>query len=514
MVQSKQLYVNTERERKSLIQNGRDGRSRPGEGNRIRTEREEAMRKMTLPQKKKDVICMLWIAICFSLTSGVYLSWLYRLIDLAGSGPADWISMVAGYLLQAAGTGIVMLLLRRNPAGDLRRLIPVSVFLLIVAAFPAILSGDRSVVIVSGLAVNCLSGVISGCYLWVLAVHTGKERRGIAFGAGYGISSIAVFLLSLVGKGGFLRNRHVLLIYILFAAAAAAAAEYFLSGKVRDGEEASPDERETDAGINTSGKALPARILPAKELLFVLLTVFLISLVKNLGFGFPSSDIMIGLSPEFARIFYAAGLIAAGFITDRDRRIGAVCTVAALAVPFIMLIVADEPVEATVCWSIDYLFFGFFSVFRVVIFTDLCDADGSVWLAPAGLFAGRLGDVAGTAVCLWAGGHRIFLISVTAAFFIAAVFCFFVLYRILFGETEKRTLTEQERFELFCTQYELSLREREVLRLLVAEKANSAIAGELYISESTVKFHVHNILKKTGCKGRAELLSRYYAAGV
>jgi FixJ family two-component response regulator len=42
----------------------------------------------------------------------------------------------------------------------------------------------------------------------------------------------------------------------------------------------------------------------------------------------------------------------------------------------------------------------------------------------------------------------------------------------------------------------LARRELDVLRLLARGEANSAVAAELVISESTVKFHVVNLLRK------------------
>jgi DNA-binding CsgD family transcriptional regulator len=51
----------------------------------------------------------------------------------------------------------------------------------------------------------------------------------------------------------------------------------------------------------------------------------------------------------------------------------------------------------------------------------------------------------------------------------------------------------------------LTRRERDVLVLLAAGKRNRAIGEELSISENTVKFHVANVLRKTGTVSRAEL---------
>lgn len=51
----------------------------------------------------------------------------------------------------------------------------------------------------------------------------------------------------------------------------------------------------------------------------------------------------------------------------------------------------------------------------------------------------------------------------------------------------------------------LTAREREVLRLVASGARNQAIAEELGISSNTVKFHVSNLLRKTGANTRAEL---------
>lgn len=53
----------------------------------------------------------------------------------------------------------------------------------------------------------------------------------------------------------------------------------------------------------------------------------------------------------------------------------------------------------------------------------------------------------------------------------------------------------------------LTRREREVLELLVDGMDNRAIAGALFISEATVKFHLHNIKSKFGVHSRAALVA-------
>ena len=49
-----------------------------------------------------------------------------------------------------------------------------------------------------------------------------------------------------------------------------------------------------------------------------------------------------------------------------------------------------------------------------------------------------------------------------------------------------------------------------MLWLLLDGRTNSQIATELTISNNTVKYHVRNLLKKTGCKNRTDLVNAYW----
>jgi two-component system, NarL family, response regulator DevR len=60
---------------------------------------------------------------------------------------------------------------------------------------------------------------------------------------------------------------------------------------------------------------------------------------------------------------------------------------------------------------------------------------------------------------------------------------------------------------------ELSRREQQLLALLCAGLTNKEIANQLYLSEHTVKNHVHRILRKTGTADRVELIELYRSRG-
>jgi DNA-binding NarL/FixJ family response regulator len=53
-------------------------------------------------------------------------------------------------------------------------------------------------------------------------------------------------------------------------------------------------------------------------------------------------------------------------------------------------------------------------------------------------------------------------------------------------------------------------REREVIRLVAGGLTNREIGREIFVSESTAKFHVRNVMRKLGVHSRAEVA---YAAG-
>ena len=134
-----------------------------------------------------------------------------------------------------------------------------------------------------------------------------------------------------------------------------------------------------------------------------------------------------------------------------------------------------------------------------------------LFLSGFGLMLGRVGDAFGEMICIALTGRLAVQIAVTAILFAAATVVFFQVYNVLYVPETERVLSEREKFHYFAMEHDLSAREQDMLRLLLEQKTNSEIAGALFISENTVKFHIKNLLQKTGCKNRKELVAAYMA---
>jgi two-component system NarL family response regulator len=71
-----------------------------------------------------------------------------------------------------------------------------------------------------------------------------------------------------------------------------------------------------------------------------------------------------------------------------------------------------------------------------------------------------------------------------------------------------------ERLAARMSSSELTSRELEVLKQIVDGKSNKEIAGELSISEATVKSHINNILSKLGVSDRTQAATRALQRGI
>ena len=409
----------------------------------------------------------------------------------------EFVTLVCSYLVQALGVGMFLACSQRRPALVGARACACFAGLYVLVLVPAMLSRSLVVVLLAGAIINLLCGIVQAFYLSCIAGSVEKNRRGTVFGVGYSMTTLAGWALDKFAGGVLMQG-----VFGLVVCGALAALATLLMLK-------SPAVTTTDQG---SSQPLQGN----NVVLLACLLVVLVSLINNLGYGFPHADVLEGVDLTASRLFYGAGLVVAGIASDRNRAYGMLCCACSLVVPLASLALAGARVPATALWAIGYLLSGFFSVFRVTLLADLSANMGHPELSGAGLMFGRVGDALGTAICLALSPNPIVLISLTCAFFAVTLPLFYVFQQRMEQQADEETAVQespskQELFEGFASCHELSERQQEVLRLMLDGQTNQQIASKLVVSENTVKFHVRNVLKKTGCKNRAELRTAWAA---
>ena len=64
-------------------------------------------------------------------------------------------------------------------------------------------------------------------------------------------------------------------------------------------------------------------------------------------------------------------------------------------------------------------------------------------------------------------------------------------------------------FDLICKEYQITDREKELIKQCLEGKSNLEISTKLFISESTVKQHLQNIFDKMNINNRFELIQQF-----
>ncbi|HHW95563.1 MAG TPA: hypothetical protein GX736_06525 [Mogibacterium sp.] len=442
-------------------------------------------------EENKYLYFIALIGFGFLWTGTAYIVQSYRLLHFLEGETVNLLVCGMYYVCQAFGIGIVSFLFTKHSmiAGD--RILPFWTTIIIVACTAtAVFSTSLSIIIISGLLMNISIGVLSGCYLTRLATDIPQQRRGIVFGAAYAFGSIGTWLLSLPMGTKFLWSSFSFYAVAILAAGSLILLRH-LSCPIK--KENKPEQQAT--GFDNKIIYLAAAVL------------FLLSLQNTLGFSFPLKNTPGNVYIEFTRTFYALGLIIAGLVSDKSRRWGAICCLAALAFPFAALTLGNSVFGESIMWMAAYLFLGFWSAYRILVFSDISAKRGLPGLAVVGLLAGRLGEATGTLGASFLTGIPLVLVS--GIVFALVIVLFFSLYQKLYSTIVNVEEMEKQRLLEYANRFNLSPREQEIFNLIVQGMSNTEIAGALFITESTVKFHAGNIFKKTGFSSRSALIADF-----
>ncbi len=467
----------------------------------------------------------LFLGLTFLVTSCAFLTWYYR---LAGFMSGKWVDLLAEsgvYIIHILGMILFSVLVRRKPGLILR---PAALAAILAAWFllcaGSVFATASAAVLALGLLANFLIGPLFGYYLTTLSACVPKGRRGIAFGLGGAFASIATYLLSLPVGGTFIVTKGVWIVYGILAILAFFFGAPLLCA-LRE-ERASGDVQQLP-GLRTADGRITEGF---RFFLLMAVTILLVDMVQNMGFYFPSVDITrAGIPHELSRAFYSVGLIGAGLLHDRNRKLGFIISSTTLIFPFVSLVLLDNLAAGLTVWILAYVILGFFAVTRALLFADLAGtAPSLLFIASYGMMFGRAGEAFGIFLGVELSGSRALHITVLSVSFAVALVLLFMLFASVdasaigaafAGEPEKAhaqpegAVPASDPLQTFAAGYGFSSRETEVLRRLLEGEINKEIAERMVISENTVKYHIKNIYKKTGCSSRKELTGLYHLHG-
>ena len=431
------------------------------------------------------------IALCFLYVGSAYMSQSYRLMGFYDEKTVDIISSVFNYLLQALGILIFSIGLTKKPEIFKQRrlfitlLVSGALFMLVSQ-----LANSGPIIQISGYIFNLHIGIYFGYYLTMLAQNIPASKSGLSFGLAYGIASIGTYLLSLMHDGTFVESKEISAIYILLAGLTMALVFH-----------AKDIEVHTDAAEGK--KALDLVYIKRIGVNHIIAIIALITVISVTSSGlYYSLPVASNVNWLLIRAFYAIGLILCGFVMDKSRFVGSILTIASLAYPLIFVALIGDGVNSTVALACSYIFRGFITIYYVTTFTDLGAEDPRLLpLAPIGLMISRAVEAVVSLLLL--------LIPIPeVAQLVGSAICFLPLLAIFVISMNKKfapvPLTPERRFATYAEKYDLTSREMEILRCLTEGLSDSEIAEKYYISKNTVRFHVSNLLKKTGSTSRVD----------
>ena len=476
------------------------------------------MDKIRGMKNNKAILYTMLVAFCFFYTGSAYMSQMYLLTDYYSDEMVDLITSGLNYFLQAAGILLFIFGIRKSSRFFRKKNtfilllligIPIMACMLLIKNGPAI--------VIFGSIFNLLVGLYFGYYLCMLSAFVKPGDIGKSYGFSYAVASVGTYFLTLIDGSRFLTSDSVVFVYIMFA--------LFTIMTVYYGEDIPilpPDEIFTsNKGVESSTDTVPAEIDPSSSpehiatvkrtfrwlTIFILIMSFVSSVGSGLYLSLPGTS---NVNFTLARAFYAVGLICAGFIIDKSRQLGELITLASLTYPLIATTILFHSKNGTLAVCLSYLFIGFVAVYRVVAFSDLKkDSACLLPFAAFGLMLSRIGDVVVMVVFYFVTVPLIAQLLVSTAVYsiLLVLFVYYMLNKLPKAEPVVEE-SEESILARFAKKYNLTAREAEILGCIKDGLSDNEISEKYFISKSTVRFHISNLLKKTECSSRVDAVRK------
>lgn len=452
------------------------------------------------------ILVIISFTLIYALTTGIYFSCGYR---IAQEG-YNFDKFMNGYfcLLNTVGILAVCLILKHVCtksgmiwcyAASLLSAATCGLLLFLPLSEPAFIT----VIILTFILIGCNQGV----YVFIATVLVEKSQRCMSLAIAASVSVVINFLLSLIDDSQFVQTADAVILYFALAVIAVFLFVFTLNKILPLSENVKILQDSTSA---TSSK------WNLKSFAIACLFITFSWLIQSLAFFFPYNEtLVLGLSGEVLRITNILGLLIGGYIISHDKKIGAICCLIILATPMLYILLQKQAGATLLVFLLSYFFTGILSIYRFGIISDMSDSvnpkgESMIYLCAFGLIFGRIGEGCGGLMGIQFQENTLLLLTITCFALVIAVAFFIFHYAYSYIPVPQVVQSHEDAMNSFKGKYQLSGREMDVLELLADSYTNAEIADHLYISENTVRFHVSNILKKTGCKNRKEISSLLY----
>ena len=413
---------------------------------------------------------------------------------------------------QALGLVAIGLLLWKSP--DLiksqKLLVPIlGVSLLgLVGLF---LANSHATILLTGLILLFANGFITGDNLISVARAGSWRRFGTIAGVGLALGMIGEFIaIAIIGKGAATPGLYLFTAVLMVSTIAVTR----VVGRGAESTARDDGDRQSSSLVNKPVRLIVLSLMALAALMF---TIALVGIYRP---RLVVPDLIERLA--FMQGLLVIGAVVMGPILDWSRRSGAVIMVSSLMLALISVAFASAAITDSADWltaltaSLGYALLGAAVVFVTVAFLDVSSSAAA--LLPLAVAGSAIRSTVEAAVMIIPGSviSNSVTGSILLAFLLAPTVTFFILtMERLYSRPaqEARSVTREDRVQGFAAKHGLSLREREILELLLERKSNPQIATELYISENTAKFHVRNILQKTGCTSRRDIVDAVWGPG-
>ena len=466
--------------------------------------------KNFLSNNKNFILCCVIIAAVYLLDSLIFFSQMYLMYDYFSEETIGAVSTGWAYLTQGAGLVLFMILYKTRGRLSARRGFQVALFLIEVPVLVvSLLVPDRTVLILMIIALNIIVGLHTGFTFTLAAAHAPVSRLGLCYGLAYAVGAFGTWLISAI-SGGVLTSYRIIFVDSLIIALIVVLILVYRDAFKEEEESAADGEAGFGGGALSLDTPRGRRVL-----LLLCLLIAIMAPISSIG---TNNNLYVEYCRELdllaQRSFYAVGLIAAGLIFDKNRVVGGICSVISLIYPIVLIMIYRESGMVTLVIGLSYAILGFFAVYRASAFMSLAAESKKLHLAPLGLAVSRICEAVVVLVTIETGIDELICVILVSVMFIPMTILFYLMEREKNVSHEiqvedLRELSADERRVTFAKRYGLTRREEEISMLVSEGRSNGEIAEILQVSENTVRFHVSNVLKKTGMKDRNEVSRAY-----